>query len=63
MIDPKDILGKEFNKAENAVQKQGYTLREVQKDGFHLAVDCMYDPTRVNVVTDNGVVTSVCNIG
>jgi len=57
------LVGKELYLAESTATQQGYTLREVQKDGIHLAVTCEFDQERINVATENGIVTSVCSIG
>jgi len=58
-----NVVGEELNEAEATAIACGYILREVTKDGIDLAVTCEFDPLRINVATENGVVVSICSIG
>lgn len=62
-FDATEIVGESLAEAERAAQREGCSVREVQRDGEGLAVTDDYRPDRVNVATEDGEVTRIVSLG
>jgi hypothetical protein len=57
------IYGKTVEDAASQLGKIGYSLRVIKKDGSWLPITAEYNPTRINVLTVDGLVTYYDYIG
>lgn len=62
-FDESTILGEELSDAEAIAEADGWQLRVIRIDGQDQAATTDFVPNRVNVGTEDGVVSEVISIG
>lgn len=57
------LIGMTIDKARDLYGRCGFTVRCIKADGTDRVVTGDVMPTRINVETENGVITKVRNVG
>lgn len=63
MGKPPKITGLTLEKARERAEKAGYRVREIERDGEPFMVTCDLINNRMNVITEQGKVVEVRNLG
>ena len=62
-VDTSGVVGLTVDEATKVLAERGLTLRVAREDGEDLAVTMDFVETRVNVATEDGVITEVLSVG
>lgn len=63
IADAQVLVGRSLSEAEAEASERGWSVRVVRLDGEDLAATDDFSPTRVNVATEDDMVTEVLSIG
>lgn len=62
-LDKSELIGLTVNEANTVARKYGYSVYITEDDGEGLGKHPDYDPRRINVAMNNGIITRLRGMG